>query len=353
MTKIIISPLILLIILLAFAFLAARGFIFRRRRGHRPLAVRVVCGLLAFFLLTAMVHGFRSQLRESPASSPSDELRVPLETAELSTDALAAGEFDLLVHVVAGTLQDQSFFPLEAREIRLPWPEGQDELQTLDMRPADRDLRITLRLGNIREWRQPRHLDYKIQANISHAFSEYSGGTRSFAVSMPEVFPLFNRHRASLPRHPYSPIPNRGIDLVAFGVITPITRDDPGQPVSVEDFTAARAGEIHAALSHTPYRRGISLDPGLFALIEWTGPQFFLLVLTAILGAQCFRQRGLGFTLCMTLLMIGLVGMDKHHQSRHQKHSEDESLTVYEREIARQMTEVSFFFRPPPESNGQ
>ncbi|MCC5849212.1 MAG: hypothetical protein JJU29_14085 [Verrucomicrobia bacterium] len=349
-----ISPLLFLVIFLVVIFLVViflviRGRFLHIRRGHRPLAVRVVCGLLAFFLLAAMVHGHRAQIREAHASSPSDELHLPRQPAEFTKDALASGEFDLLVHMVAGTYRAQTFFPLEVREIRRPWPEGQNELQTLDMRPAGRDVQVTLRLGDIREWPRPRNqgMDYKVQAYISHATSEHSFGSSSRFISMPEVFQVFNRDRFHLPRHPYSPIPGGEIDLAAICVITPIAKNDPGQPVTMENFTAERAGEIHETLSRTRYSRGFSMDPGLFALIEWTGPQFFLLLLTAILGAQCFRQRGLGFTLCMTLLMICLVGMDKHHQSHHQRRSENEALATNEREIARQMTEVSFFFRNP------
>ena len=325
---------------------ATRGLFPRLRRGHRPMTVRWVCALLALFILASMLHGLRAQTRQTYADAPPGELRVPVQPVELTAEALAAGEFDMLVHLVAGTLQDQTFFPFEIREIRLPWPEGQGESLAVEMRPAGREVQVILRPGEMQDWtRQRNQPGHYMKVSYEHEISQRGSGAGSRIVRLPSVFQVFHRNRVPLPRHPYSLVPGLEADLAAVGVITPIAAYDPGRPVSVEDFINEHAGEIHATLSRTHSSHRHARAHGLFALIGWTGPQFFLLVVAAILGAQCFRRRGLGFTLCMILLMICLVGMDKYHQSQHQSRAENETLTASEREIARQISEVSFFFR--------
>ena len=206
--------------------------------------------MLALFLLVAMFHGLRAQIRETYTAASSDGGHLPDQPVELSADALAAGEFDMLVHVVAGTFHAQNFFPFEMREFRLPWPEGQGEPLTVEMKPAGRDVKVTIHPGDIQDWSQRRHQPgHHMMLSHSHEISQRGGGSATRSIRLPGVFQVFHRSRVPLRRHPYSPVPGLETDLAVVGVITPIAEGDPGRPVSIEAFLHEHAGDIRETLT--------------------------------------------------------------------------------------------------------
>ncbi|GEM_PF-6820132 len=315
-------------------------------RRHRPVVLRWLCGVTGAMLVGGLVYGtIRSARSPYQLSASPDPLSVR-RTIEPTDDELTSGKVEVLFHYVLGIGDSSDFLPLEIEEVRLPLHQTEKSSTEIAFMQAGNPIQIQLQLHGLSF--QPNQRGRRVYLNRTLSQQGpghyHSGHTGSFDLAT--RFRVIENGNSTLFHHPYSLFSSGRIQWMIVESAMLLHPDDPGETVSPEDYIEDVTGELKEAnRSFFRYTHIRPAPAGFAGLMEWAGPGFLLVFVSAGLWAQCFSRRGTGFTICMTFLIILTVVLDKHNQMLHQQNAEQMEGLSSHRELASRLSENSFFFR--------
>lgn len=343
------------VLICVFAFGKTKRALAVGRPRHRHPVTRVVCGLLALVLAGAVVvsswksaaplarqnkdlllllsdeaysrHATEAREREAPGQTS-----APPKPQKLVFTALVAAEVgDALVlvdgaSVVIDTETELSQHKTIQREI----PGGSFEADIVVH---------TLETGYRGAWTARGHM---------RARHEFGSGSGSRSGGMDEIGEL-RTHVISgrLPHfqhRPLSVVPGVAADRLIL--ITHIGAVAEGEPQTVpaagwlQRFVAPIRREIR---EHDSYDSYTPQMPNGIAMLRYTGPASWLLLLAAVLVAQVFRHRGAAFVGAIVAAVLLAVAMDRAMVERHATVLADPATTPFERHQAISRINQTFF----------
>lgn len=319
-----------------------------RRPGRRHWITRTVCGVLGASIVVALAAiTFRDACRAyvEPAPTAFKVPTLPPPGVKNDYKPLQAGRFLLHVAVVSGTGGAQ--VPLYGKTYELQWP-----------RDAGRSFHSSLESGGVKfNWQleisELRRYQYKseerlevqgsrnLRARAPDFMSSGSGG-----LHFPEAVGIGRNTEAaaffSIAR------PASDARLVFLLDLTPVRDEDPLRPGALDDVLAIRgtgrwAAEMAVALSGTRRRADTGSPAG--ALVWRLQANLLVLLAAAILFAQLFRRRSLGFVKAAACLLLFVGALDRGVLRIHQSRLKDEGRPLQQRFVAGSLLPSTSFFR--------
>ncbi|MFH1023728.1 MAG: hypothetical protein V1809_10130 [Planctomycetota bacterium] len=352
-------PVLMVLGIVAFVFLFRRGggafLIPSRSRAPRPrhIAVRIVCGVLGIGLLVTIGIGTWREMRGVYAADEQAgeiKLHLPKKPAPAlpkpaePNGSVSIGEARILVHIVF--LQGNR--PVYGEETEIHWPADRGrQFQTSGTWGGTtftivlnwRDL-VVMQFGN----------DARVALEIQRrtemrgkTWKSSSSGHGSWTVGNPNVIQDLG----------FGDSPNllsvvRGPRMTTQ--IVCLTRmvapDDPLKEVGLNEIARDADGRPDQEIRWSSRRYGGDAHmPAVFRLAESAGFSFAILLVAAILLAQCFARRGLAFAGTLAVCILYTVALDRMALGMHIAKLTDKTQPVATRSLAAESLAGTFFYR--------
>lgn len=315
-----------------------------RRPGFRHWITRVICGVIgAAILVTILVATLRADRPSVEPVSPIS-LRVPTlpePEAPKRKEDFKGGRF--LVQMVV--MQGGGFpgVPIASQSYDVRWPQDREGTYSLALQHGSRQILLKQHFTEIQLDRGNRptllgSMDFQVQA-------ENSSRSRSGGITYPGMLPV-EGHRHS--RGLFALGKEVEEELFALYDITWIRNEDPLRPASLEEWVARRSkaawdGERELG-RFSPEFESDQDSPAAF-LTQSLEVTFFPLLAAAILLAQLFRHRPLGFVKVAAGIILYVGALDRISLQRNQSTARDSSAPLEVRMIACSRLQNSAFFR--------
>jgi hypothetical protein len=315
----------------------------RRSPGRRHWITRSVCGtvgggiLLAFLVVTVQdVRASRSS--ERPISLRIPTLRAPEPPAR--KEDFQQGRYLLQMAVTQGG--DFPGAPVASESYEVQWPRDRDRLFSLSWKEGSRRVELTQAIHGI-ELGPRNKLEFSGSSTFS-ASGPYFSHSQSGPVSYPSVLPVGGTRNAStlfsIAKHGYA-------DLLVLCDISRLREEDPLRPASLEEWIAGRGYVSWYEVVES--ERAVAVDddqgsPAAFLLLR-LGVNFLPLLAAALLLAQLFRRRPLGFVKVAAGLILALGALDRVVLQMNESRLRDAAAPLTERMTACEGLRDTLFFR--------
>jgi hypothetical protein len=304
-----------------------------RRPRPRPVIVRIICGLIGIGILVAL--GIRS-LREAPGVHAS--FHFPTKSspnwARPTDDTISVERTRWLFQFIFFN----NNFPVHAEEveIRLPEDSGRTIIKTGNKNTLPVEVNLTLGSSSVSHYGSLEPIlrgRYYIQLHDGMNSGGYSGDLRWL---IPWEEDNINPARIQCLGG------NSRIDV--FCLAHKVAFDDPLKKVNLYELVQSMDWNDWR---FSPIKRRLVFDlkdPAGIRLMHSMGFSFTLMVLAAILLAQCFARRGLAFSGMLLLCVLYVAALDRAVLAKHVSKLEDKNLSLETRLIAAESLNGTFFY---------
>lgn len=328
-----------------------KGYSRVRDAQRRHWISRLICGALGTSIVVALaVSTLRDALRPYRAASTT-VFRVPT----LPPPVLPAGTRDLgsgrfLMHAVLVSSPTGWMTPLQGETFDVRWPE--DVGKNFEFSFASGSSTVTCDVSLSRVERDPSGSEGTLETHGSRSvsvksFSSHSlttGGTRFPEVHQARFVPV----RGGI----FSVLPADRKSAVLLLDLTPVRNEDPLRNGSFHDFLAIRGEDRWRELVASEVDSSeAGQNPGFpaEALAMRLEETLLVLLVAAILFAQLFARRSLGFVKAAAGLLLYVGALDRLAMSVHESRLRDPQATLETRLAACTILPSTTFFREKAE----
>jgi hypothetical protein len=342
-----ILALLLLLLGISVAFWMSRRWS-QASSGRRPMQrhwiTRLICGALGSAIVVAMTAFTIMDARRPYAEPATMDLRMPtLPPPELPArdGDLKKGRF--LLHALIVSWHEGSMIPVRGETYDVRWPRDQGKVFSSTYRPGSTTVNYEMSLSSIQRYtnRGPR-LDFSGSRTVHVRSSTFSSGSAG-GTTFPDVHEIRDLGRKSNLFSVLGTSPDSGALLMD---LTPVQEEDPLKPGSFGDFTKVRgyglwSKEIEQSIGWTHDGESGSPAEALIRGLQWS---LLALLAAAILLAQLFTSRLLGFVKIAACLLLYVGALDRLALRINESHLKDASAPVEQRLVAcSQLTSTTFF----------
>lgn len=284
-----------------------------RRPGHRHWIIRAVCGTLGGALVAALAVCTLRDVRGSDADAGSLHLKVPtLPPPPMPSKSGPIEKGRFLLHAVLVSGAEGAIVPIHAETYEIDWP--RDQGRAIDGSLSVRGAWLSYQFSLHRILRHHGNEGRSLYVEGSHRFSSQGMGSYSSSsggLDLPDA-----RRVLYGESHPFwfSIVRSETKDAAMLFDVTPVREDDPLKSGGMDEFLAIRGerrwrSELENAISRNSHEPA----PGspAEALIRGLGPVLLILLVAAVLLAQLFRRRSLGFVKAAACLLLFVGALDR------------------------------------------
>lgn len=318
-----------------------------RRPRSRHWITRLICGALGGGLVVAIAVCTIAETRRVYAEPVPMEFRIPtLPPPEIRNDHKPLQKGRFLLHVVIVSWFEGAMMPLEGLSYDLHWPQDADRSFNSTFQSGGVKVNWELSLSEIRSYR------YKDESMLDVNGSwnlRAKGPNFSSATSGGLHFPALDRIYSSRDQVSFFSLARWGDGSVAILLdLTPVREEDPLKGGTFEDLLAIRGNEVwtnqaSAGLSEFPRGSG-SAAPAQELILVLQG-NLLILLAAAILLAQLFQRRSLGFVKTAACLLLFVGALDRVVLRVHESRLREGGAPVEQRLVACGHLPSTAFFR--------
>jgi hypothetical protein len=315
-----------------------------RRPGRRHWITRVICGTVGGAILLAFLVITLRDVRATSKSARPITLRVPTlppPEAPKQRGEVKAGRF--LLQMVVTRAGEFPGRPIASESYEVLWPRDQDRTFELYLKEGLGQLKLTETLRGIM-WGMKNKLEFSgsttFQANSPTSSHSQSGGS-----SFPYVMSVDGGgHERSL----FSLVKVVDEDLLVLCDLTWVRGEDPLRPGSLEDWIALRGRESwedDRERGRVRHSQGQEFGSPVEALVRQLGVNFLPALAAALLLAQLFRRRSLGFVQVTAGIILFLGALDRVALHLNESQARNPSAPLEARMRACSQLRTTVYFR--------
>ena len=356
------SPVLLLLFLLLL-FLVIRGLnrgrrmrsLTLERNQHRHPVVRLVCGLLALVLVGAVT--FFTWKATSPGATlgPGPGLLIPAPLTLTEAPATERDETDeaqpgisepqRLIYTLLVVANDgEAMVPIEGTSVIIEWPQDRSKNIVIESELPGGGTQAEIAIDSFRRDHRG-ELVASSRQRISYRMNDRAGSRSGGDLDLGKVNQYHLGGRPRFGRAPLSVVPEViGGNLY---LLWSLTQADAGEPVEVDaaEWLRHHADGLMESRRDRDFHtmRTLQGQPNGVAMLRYTGPASWLLLLAAILVSQVFRRRGPAFAAAMAFMVLLAISLDRTMIERHAALLQDTSMDDAGRNRVAQRINQSFF----------